>query len=258
MLRKGFTLIELLIVITIIAILAGAAIPYVQDYVEDARISRAKADLDEIRNALLRFELDRGVAYLATSTADLVGPYLDKAPIDPWGVPYCITATSSVVFSAGPNRDSGNLEFGGTAGTQGDDVARDFRAPLALSKAYWIDVDKSGSVTANDKIKVRFTRPALVTDIKLMVASEWFIGIKGAAPAVWAGAAMTTVEVASDPYTLTAKEADITITTIGAPVFIPGRDTLSYASAAISLEDSAVSPYGPNGCKKNQVVIQSF
>ncbi|MBI3037584.1 prepilin-type N-terminal cleavage/methylation domain-containing protein, partial [bacterium] len=32
-LRKGFTLIELLIVVTIIAILAGAAIPYVQDYI---------------------------------------------------------------------------------------------------------------------------------------------------------------------------------------------------------------------------------
>jgi len=41
LMKKGFTLIELLIVITILAILAGAAVPYVQDYVEDARIAAA-------------------------------------------------------------------------------------------------------------------------------------------------------------------------------------------------------------------------
>lgn len=261
MLRKGFTLIELLIVITIIAILAGAAIPYVQDYVEDARIARAKADMDEIRTALMRFELDRGIPYSASSTADLVGPYLDKAPIDPWGVPYRISATSSIVLSYGPNRDSDYNDLAvaaGAAGTSGDDIARDFRAPLALSKAYWIDVDKSGSVTVNDKIKVRFTRPALVTDIQAMNQTEWFFGVAGVAPAALAGATITTAEVSPDTSTLTAKEADLTLTALGAGTFIPGRDTLSYASAAISLEDASRTPFGPNGCKKNQVVIQSF
>ncbi|HNV71560.1 MAG TPA: prepilin-type N-terminal cleavage/methylation domain-containing protein, partial [Candidatus Ozemobacteraceae bacterium] len=61
--RKGVTLIELLIVVTILSILAGAAIPYVQDYVEDSRIGRARADIDEIRNALARYEVERGQAY---------------------------------------------------------------------------------------------------------------------------------------------------------------------------------------------------
>lgn len=261
MLRKGFTLIELLIVITIIAILAGAAIPYVQDYVEDARISRAKSDMDEIRSALIRYELDRGSPYPATTTASLVGPYLDKAPIDPWGVPYRITATSSLVFTFGPNRDTDYNDLAGAvgvAGTSGDDIARDFRPPLALSKAYWIDVDKSGSLTINDKIKVRFTRPAQVTDIQAMNQTEWFFGINGLAPAALAGATITTVEVTPDPYTNTAKEADLTITVLGAGTFIPGRDTLSYASAAIALQDAAIAPFGPTSCLKNEVLIQSF
>ena len=48
--KKGFTLIELLIVIMIIAILTGVAMPYVQNYLDDARLSTAKSDLNEIRN----------------------------------------------------------------------------------------------------------------------------------------------------------------------------------------------------------------
>lgn len=257
MLRKGFTLIELLIVITIIAILAGAAIPYVQDYVEDARISRAKADLDEIRNALIRFELDRGVAYNATPTTDLVGPYLDKAPIDPWGVPYCISATNSIAFTAGPNRDSDTVEFdaAGAAGSNGDDVARDFRPPLALSKAYWIDVDKSGTVNDADKVKVRFTRPALVVDVNALVQTDWNFTINGAGTTL---TAVTTAAVSPDASTGTCKEADLTLTTVGATVFIPGRDTINYVDGTTNLTDSSVAPYGPNECRDNLVLIQSF
>jgi len=49
--KSGFTLIELLIVVTIMSVLAGAAIPYVQDYLDDARFAKVKTDLDEIKNA---------------------------------------------------------------------------------------------------------------------------------------------------------------------------------------------------------------
>jgi prepilin-type N-terminal cleavage/methylation domain-containing protein len=59
LMKKGFTLIELLIVITIMAILAGAAVPYVQDYVEDARIAKCREDLGELRNAIMRYEVER-------------------------------------------------------------------------------------------------------------------------------------------------------------------------------------------------------
>ena len=54
--RTGFTLLELLVVVTIIVILTGVALPYVQQYVEDARYARAKADLDEVKSALALYE----------------------------------------------------------------------------------------------------------------------------------------------------------------------------------------------------------
>ncbi|HNW35800.1 MAG TPA: prepilin-type N-terminal cleavage/methylation domain-containing protein, partial [Candidatus Ozemobacteraceae bacterium] len=54
--KTGFTLIELLVVIAIIAILAGAALPYVQAYVEESRISKAKGDLEEVGKALAIYE----------------------------------------------------------------------------------------------------------------------------------------------------------------------------------------------------------
>lgn len=156
MLRKGFTLIELLIVITIIAILAGAAIPYVQDYVEDARIAKARADLAELRNAIVRFETERGKTFeptdegytLATFQGALVGPYLQSALTDPWGSPYYLATEASLVYSAAQD-----------ASKTTNIIALDFRPATACTRAYWIDVNKNGLVDGGDDIDMKFTRP---------------------------------------------------------------------------------------------------
>jgi len=156
MLRKGFTLIELLIVITIIAILAGAALPYVQDYVEDARLSKAKSDMAEIKNALMRWEVDNGRFWDGGTTINnLVGVYLEKPLLDPWGKAYEVDTTASLVYSYGPN---GVDETGA-----GDDFSLDFRPPLAVTKAFWIDMDKDSLVSTGDSVSVRFSRPCLNT-----------------------------------------------------------------------------------------------
>ena len=160
MLRKGFTLIELLVVITIIAILAGSAIPYVQDYVEDGRYARAKQDLDEIRNALARFEIDRGVLYTTGNISALIGPYLSKSIVDPWGGAYVVSTGTSKISSNGPNG----------IGDDGDDVSEEFRPPLALSKAFWEDTNQNGVVDTGDSLIMKFTRPTnapvtLLTDL---------------------------------------------------------------------------------------------
>lgn len=233
MLRKGFTLIELLIVITIIAILAGAAIPYVQDYVEDARISKARSDLDELKNALIRYELDTGkiwekTAFNATSPADLVGPYLQKAVPDPWGGVYCIATVSSVVHTAGPDGASFTT----------DDIYIDFRPPLALSKAYWIDGNKDGSVNAGDQILIRATREFTGA------GSQLDLTITGAA-----GVTMTGAQDSND-----GRKSIYTISAMTAP-FVPGSDTVNLNA---SVKDKAEVPNAANAARTNKVVIKAF
>lgn len=146
---SGFTLIELLIVITIIAILAGAAIPFVQQYVEDARYSKVRQDLDEIRNALIRFETDQNRPYNDTTLGPLVGPYLSKGMSDPWGSSYVVATGSSTVFSVGPDSLPGTP----------DDIKQAFRPPLAITRAFWEDTNGNGVVDNTDTLVLRFTRP---------------------------------------------------------------------------------------------------
>lgn len=149
MARRGVTLIELLIVITILAILAGAAIPYVAGYLDEARVGRTKTDLEEIKQALARFELTRGTDYATSSIASLVGPFMSKMLIDPWGAAYVVSTATSEVYSKGPDGAQGG----------GDDLGMEYRPPMAMTKVEFLDIDNSGTVSANDAIHLYFTRP---------------------------------------------------------------------------------------------------
>ena len=154
--RKGFTLIELLVVITILAILAGAALPFVQNYVDESRQAKAKSDLDEIARALVVYESREG-EYNKSTVEDLTGRYLDRSPIDPWGVPYIVATESGIVYSLGPDRKdaSDGEEF------VYDNIEVSYLPPLALVSVKWIDKNKSGAVdTQNvaDEIHLTFSR----------------------------------------------------------------------------------------------------
>jgi general secretion pathway protein G len=100
---SGFTLIEILVVVFIIGLLATIVSVNVIGQTDNARITKAKADLKEIEQGLHLFKLDNGF-YPTTSQglAALVqkpsgGPqlrkynpegYIQKIPEDPWGNPY--------------------------------------------------------------------------------------------------------------------------------------------------------------------------
>ena len=56
--RGGFTLIELLIVVSIVGILAGLAIPNMQNVVFRARATDAAADMEVVRVATLNYQAD--------------------------------------------------------------------------------------------------------------------------------------------------------------------------------------------------------
>ena len=98
---RGFTLIELLVVLVIIGVLAALIVPNVLDRTDDARVTAARTDVNNLMQALKLYKLDnqrfpaseQGLESLVRKpTAGPIPPtwkpYLDKLPTDPWGKPY--------------------------------------------------------------------------------------------------------------------------------------------------------------------------
>ncbi len=68
--RSGFSLIELIIVIAIMAVLTGVAVPYYQDSIMEARRNTLKSNLATLRQVLNQFRGDqrRGPLRITTTT----------------------------------------------------------------------------------------------------------------------------------------------------------------------------------------------
>jgi general secretion pathway protein G len=98
----GFTLIEILVVVVILGILAAIVVPRVMERPGEARVTRAKQDIQGVVTALSLYKLDnftypsgeQGLDALVTRPAgqpdapNWKGPYLDRVAKDPWNRPY--------------------------------------------------------------------------------------------------------------------------------------------------------------------------
>jgi general secretion pathway protein G len=100
---RGFTLIEIMVVVIIIGLLAAVIVPQVVGRVDEARVSKAKQDLQAIETALTMFRLDnfkypstdQGLRALVQQPTDptirnwRAGGYLQRGSSkDPWGNDY--------------------------------------------------------------------------------------------------------------------------------------------------------------------------
>jgi general secretion pathway protein G len=97
----GFTLIELMVVLVIIGVLAALIVPNVLDRADDARVTAARTDVNNLMQSLKLYKLDnqrypsgeQGLqALVSKPTTGAIPlnwkPYLDKLPSDPWGRAY--------------------------------------------------------------------------------------------------------------------------------------------------------------------------
>ena len=102
----GFTLIEIMVVVIIIGLLAAVIVPNVISKVDEAKIAKAKSDIQALETALTMYRLDnskyptsdQGLQALVTQPTDpsirhwRPGGYIPRLSKDPWGNEYQYTS----------------------------------------------------------------------------------------------------------------------------------------------------------------------
>jgi general secretion pathway protein G len=100
--QRGFTLIEIMVVVIIIGLLAAVVVPQFLGRVDDARVAKAKQDIQALDTALTMYKLDNfvfptaemGLQALVVKPNDPTvthwrsGGYLKRLNKDPWGNEY--------------------------------------------------------------------------------------------------------------------------------------------------------------------------
>ena len=122
--RTGFTLVEMLLVVVIIGILSGTVAISLSGRSQEARVTRARADIESLSQALQLFEHDTGRYPTSNEglqalmedpgVAGWKGSYLiGGLKPDPWGTPYAYSRDPEgpehySIRSAGPDGQLGS------------------------------------------------------------------------------------------------------------------------------------------------------
>lgn len=128
--QAGFTLIEVMVVVVILGILGAMIIPQLMSRPEQAKVIKAKQDIQILQSALDLYRLDNG--FYPTTDQGLealvkkpetppapanwkTGGYIRHLPHDPWGHSYQYINTNNnlKIFSEGPKGGGDNGETTG-------------------------------------------------------------------------------------------------------------------------------------------------
>jgi general secretion pathway protein G len=101
--QRGFTVVEIMVVLAIVGVLVGIALPRYQDYRERIKIQQAITDIRAM-NALLRARMNDDSVPPDNLTA--IG-WASK--VDPWGRPYQYQRLQGIKGVAGKARKNKNL-----------------------------------------------------------------------------------------------------------------------------------------------------
>ena len=122
--RKGFTILELLIVIAVIAILVGIALPRFKGMQDEGNIAKAKGELRMLQTAVESYYMHNNNTLPGTLTAlQTAKPQIAPSTIpgDPFGTTYTLvpgTGGLYIIYSQGPGG-------GGSASFASDDTVTD-------------------------------------------------------------------------------------------------------------------------------------
>ena len=113
--KRGFTLIELLIVIAVISILIGIALPRFKGMQDEGNIAKVKGELRTLQIAVESYYIHNSNSYPATTSealetalASATPSIIDHIPTDPFDTDdyeYVMGGTNSkfyIIYSAGP------------------------------------------------------------------------------------------------------------------------------------------------------------
>ena len=139
--KKGFTILEILVVLSVLAILIGMAIPRIKGMQDEANKTKAKAELKTIQSAIEAYANNQNpraypatsASVVATTLATQTSPLVDASIYDPFaatGVGYNYMRSANgkyyVIYSIGPDATSATSAMADTGAvtTGGDDVCR--------------------------------------------------------------------------------------------------------------------------------------
>ncbi len=115
--QAGFTLIEIMVVVFILGLLVTLVAPKIIGRTDEARVTKAKADIKAIEESMNMFKLDNG---FYPSSAEGIGAlvqapprakrfnpdgYLPKIPQDPWGNEYVFASDGRNILIASMGAD---------------------------------------------------------------------------------------------------------------------------------------------------------